>query len=134
ELDELLRHSMQRDPQHRPASVIEMVHQLQLVQERLGVPVTQLEIAEEEWAPQLTEGSLSGNRGPVRSPVAHTPRRVAKTERASRAGRYSTAEGADERFSTVTLSRGKIVALIAGTVLVTATVVLVATALLGSGV
>lgn len=49
-LEALLRRAMSRRPENRPASVIELVRELQTIEAELGVPQTPLEIAMDEWA------------------------------------------------------------------------------------
>lgn len=48
-LEDLLRRGMSRRPDHRPASVIEVVRELQTIEAELGLPQTPLEIAMDEW-------------------------------------------------------------------------------------
>jgi hypothetical protein len=49
-LEALLKRAMSRRPEARPASVIELVRELQTIEAELGVPQTPLEIAMDEWA------------------------------------------------------------------------------------
>lgn len=49
-LEALLKRAMSRRPDNRPASVIELVRELQTIEAELGVPQTPLEIAMDEWA------------------------------------------------------------------------------------
>lgn len=49
-LELLLRRSMSRRPEMRPASALEFVRELQLIESELGVAQTHVEIAMDEWA------------------------------------------------------------------------------------
>ena len=49
-LEALLKRAMSRRPENRPASVLELVRELQTIEASLGVPQTPLEIAMDEWA------------------------------------------------------------------------------------
>lgn len=49
-LEALLRRAMSRRPELRPASALEFVRELQLVETELGVPQTPVEIAMDDWA------------------------------------------------------------------------------------
>lgn len=49
-LERALSRAMSRNPRNRPASVIELVHELQAVETELGVPQTPVEVAVDEWA------------------------------------------------------------------------------------
>ncbi|MGN6324791.1 serine/threonine-protein kinase [Pseudolysinimonas sp.] len=49
-LEELLRRSMSRRPEQRPASVLELVREFQQIESELGLPQTPLEIAMDDWA------------------------------------------------------------------------------------
>jgi eukaryotic-like serine/threonine-protein kinase len=49
-LEALLRRAMSRRPADRPASAIELVRELQLIESELGVPQTPIEVAMDEWA------------------------------------------------------------------------------------
>ncbi len=49
-LEALLRKTMLRKPEQRPASVMEFVRGLQAIESELGVPQTPMEVAVDEWA------------------------------------------------------------------------------------
>ena len=49
-LERALARAMSRNPKNRPATVIELVHELQAVETELGVPQTPVEVAMDEWA------------------------------------------------------------------------------------
>lgn len=49
-LENLLRRCMSRRPEQRPASVLEVVRELQAVEAELGVAQTQIEVAMDDWA------------------------------------------------------------------------------------
>ena len=49
-LDAVLRRAMSRRPEQRPASALEFVRELQLVEAELGLPQTAAEIAMDDWA------------------------------------------------------------------------------------
>jgi hypothetical protein len=49
-LEALLRRAMSRRPEQRPASIIELVRELQAAEAELGLPQTPLEIAMDDWA------------------------------------------------------------------------------------
>lgn len=49
-LEEVLRRGMSRKPENRPASALELVRELQLVETELGMPQTPAEIAMDDWA------------------------------------------------------------------------------------
>lgn len=132
-LEEILRTSMQRDPRQRQQSVLELTEQLQHTQKSLGVTVTPLEIAVNDWEPQRTTVADTEARGPVRSTVSYVSKRVPHAERARTASDMSGRSTTGPRGS-FNVSTGKIVALIAGTALVTAAGVFLAMNLLGSGV
>ncbi|MCU1413257.1 MAG: serine/threonine protein kinase [Microbacteriaceae bacterium] len=49
-LERILQKAMSRRPDQRPASVIELVRELQAVETELGVPQTPIEVAMDDWA------------------------------------------------------------------------------------
>lgn len=49
-LEEVLRRGMSRKPENRPASALDLVRELQLVETELGMPQTTAEIAMDDWA------------------------------------------------------------------------------------
>lgn len=49
-LEDVLRRAMSRKPESRPASALELVRELQLVETELGMPQTPAEIAMDDWA------------------------------------------------------------------------------------
>jgi eukaryotic-like serine/threonine-protein kinase len=69
ELEEVLARAMNRSPRGRYTSALEFAEALQGVQAQLGLPVTPVEVATDEWAPvapavDFADASL---RGPARS-------------------------------------------------------------------
>jgi tRNA A-37 threonylcarbamoyl transferase component Bud32 len=50
DLERVLLAAMSRNPDARPATVLELVHDLQRIEEELGGPVTEAEIAVDDWA------------------------------------------------------------------------------------
>ena len=66
-LEALLRRSMSRRPEQRPASALEFVRELQLVEAEMGLPQTPVEIAMDDWA----LGTVAGEEDRTRvRPVA----------------------------------------------------------------
>ncbi|BDI22026.1 serine/threonine-protein kinase [Herbiconiux sp. L3-i23] len=49
-LESILQRAMSKKPEHRPASVLELIRELQSVETELGVPQTPLEVAMDDWA------------------------------------------------------------------------------------
>ncbi|MEO8093714.1 MAG: protein kinase [Pseudolysinimonas sp.] len=49
-LERALSRAMSRNPKNRPATVIELVHELQAVETELGLPQTPVEVEMDEWA------------------------------------------------------------------------------------
>ncbi|MEP6480501.1 MAG: serine/threonine-protein kinase [Rhodoglobus sp.] len=49
-LEQALARAMSRNPKNRPATIIELVHELQAVETELGLPQTPVEVAMDEWA------------------------------------------------------------------------------------
>jgi serine/threonine protein kinase len=80
-LQSLLARSMSRDPRERPASALEVGEALRGVQAELGLPVTPLEVAVDEWTPAARGVDFADTslRGPVRSRVEHSGRRKTRT-------------------------------------------------------
>ncbi len=87
-LEALLRRAMSRRPELRPASALELVRELQLVESELGLPQTPAEIAMDDWAlgtvadqedrtrlRPVGTGASSSSRGPRRRrrPAAGEP-------------------------------------------------------------
>lgn len=100
-LEAALRRAMQRRPEQRPASILELVHELQAVESELGVAQTSTDVAMEQWA-LATAGDLS-DRTRVRS-VAGQAARPARRRRS--AGEPHTAVGTLVRESRGSLSGG----------------------------
>ncbi|KAA9158371.1 serine/threonine protein kinase [Microbacterium lushaniae] len=80
-LQTLLARTMSRDARDRFASALEVGQALRTVQAELGLPVTPLEVAADEWAPGVRSVDFSDSsvRGPVRSSVEHSGRRKSRT-------------------------------------------------------
>ena len=49
-LERALTRAMSRKPENRPATVLELVHELQSIETELGVPQTPIEVAMDDWA------------------------------------------------------------------------------------
>src|SRR5690606_23691096 len=49
-LEQALERAMSRNPEHRPRSVLELVHQLQSIESELGLVQTPIEVAMDDWA------------------------------------------------------------------------------------
>jgi serine/threonine protein kinase len=49
-LEKLLATAMSRKPEHRPATMLELVRELQAIETELGVPQTPIEVAMDDWA------------------------------------------------------------------------------------
>lgn len=75
-LEQLLRRCMSRKPEGRPATVLEAVRELQLIEAELGLPQTPIEVAVDEWA-----------TGTVGDPQERTRIRALATPPTSRADR-----------------------------------------------
>lgn len=63
-LEDLLRKSMSRKPEQRPANVMEFVRGLQAIESELGVPQTSVEVVVDEWA--LATVAELGDRTKIR--------------------------------------------------------------------
>lgn len=84
-LNQLLRDSMHKDPSRRFSSVLEMVNALQLVQQEMGLGVTNAEIASNRWAPKPINFADTSERGQKRSVVTMpTKRRAPASPEAAR--------------------------------------------------
>ncbi len=85
ELDAVLARALSRDPGARHPSAAAFAHDLQLVQHRMGVPHTPLEVAVDEWATAGAAVDFADDapRGPVRSAVAYESRRPARRREAA---------------------------------------------------
>ncbi|MCM3696119.1 serine/threonine-protein kinase [Microbacterium oleivorans] len=83
ELDAVLARALSRDPAARHPSAAALAHDLQLVQHRMGLPHTPLEVAVDEWASAGAHVDFGDDRprGPVRSSVT---RATARPERRRR--------------------------------------------------
>ena len=49
-LDQLLRRAMSRKPEQRPATALDLVRELQMIETELGIPQTPAEVATDDWA------------------------------------------------------------------------------------
>jgi eukaryotic-like serine/threonine-protein kinase len=76
-LQRVLARTMNRDPRERYASALEVGEELRRVQGELGLAVTPLEVAVDEWSASAgpVDFSDASLRGTVRSRVEHTGRR-----------------------------------------------------------
>ncbi|MEO7349022.1 MAG: protein kinase [Terrimesophilobacter sp.] len=70
-LEALLRKTMSRKPEQRPASVMEFVRGLQAIESELGVPQTPVEVAVNEWA--LATVADLGDRTKIRGVAGTGP-------------------------------------------------------------
>jgi len=77
ELDAVLARALSRDPAARHPSAAAFAHDLQVIQHRMGVPHTPLEVAVDEWAAAGASVDFADDRprGPVRPAVAYDSRR-----------------------------------------------------------
>jgi serine/threonine protein kinase len=74
-LDTLLRRSMSRKPELRPASALDFVRELQVIETELGVSQTPLEVAMDEWASATVSDMEDRTRlRPVASASGTTPK------------------------------------------------------------
>lgn len=133
-LQSVLARAMSRDPHDRQATVAEVVHELQLVQQELGLFPTPHEIAAEEWAAAggAVDFTSAVDRGPQRSTVAHATRRPARTRSAAlRAPDDDTVVASSAARGR--LSPGVVIAAVAGVVALAAgtLIALVATGVVG---
>lgn len=73
EVDAVLARALSRDPAARHPSAADFAHDLQLIQHRMGLPHTPLEVAVDEWASAGAHVDFADDRprGPVRSTVPH---------------------------------------------------------------
>lgn len=95
-LQSLLARTMSRRPADRPDTVAEVVHDLRLVQQELGLFPTPHEIAEDEWATAAPlDLADATHRGPRRSTVDHVSGRPAR-----RTARPMPAEADDDGILT----------------------------------
>lgn len=64
-LEQALETAMSRNPDHRPRTILDLVHQLQTIESELGLPQTPIEVAMDDWA--LGSVSDSEDRTRVRA-------------------------------------------------------------------
>lgn len=84
-LERALTRAMSRKPENRPATVLELVHELQSIETELGVPQTPVEVAMDDWAlatvSDLEERTrIRGVAGAVSSTKARRRRRSAASD------------------------------------------------------
>ena len=83
ELEQILARTMNRVPEHRQSSLLEVAQNLQHIQYQLGIQPTPLEVAGDEWA--MAGGAVdfanSSMRGPVISEVVVDSKRRSRTAR-----------------------------------------------------
>ena len=77
ELDAVLARALNRDPAARHPSAAAFAHDLQLIQHRMGLPHTPLEVAVDEWASAGATVDFADDqpRGPVRPAVEYASSR-----------------------------------------------------------
>jgi hypothetical protein len=83
-LEKLLATAMSKKPEHRPASILELVREFQAIETELGVPQTAVEVAMDDWAlggvAEAEEKTLlRGVPGAAPVPAARRRRRAAAT-------------------------------------------------------
>lgn len=85
ELDAVLARALSRDPAARHPSAAAFAHDLQMIQHRMGLPHTPLEVAVDEWASAGAHVDFADDRprGPVRPTVAHASARPERRRAAS---------------------------------------------------
>jgi eukaryotic-like serine/threonine-protein kinase len=88
-LEALLRRAMSRRPENRPASVIELVRELQTIEAELGVPQTPLEVAMDEWALGTVADLEDRTRLRPVPGAGNAPPRRRRRRRAQGAGEYA---------------------------------------------
>jgi tRNA A-37 threonylcarbamoyl transferase component Bud32 len=130
-LEKLLSTAMSKKPDHRPASVLELVREFQAIETELGVPQTVVEVAMDDWAlggvAEAEEKTLlRGVPGAAPVPAARKRRRAAGSS--GRTGGHagavvleseaSSPDGPVERPPRGAMSRATLWAAIAGGVLV----------------
>lgn len=77
ELDAVLARALSRDPAARHPSAAAFAHDLQVIQHRMGLPHTPLEVAVDEWATAGAHVDFADDhpRGPVRPAVTYASAR-----------------------------------------------------------
>ncbi|MES2170970.1 MAG: serine/threonine-protein kinase [Actinomycetota bacterium] len=83
-LERILQRAMSRRPDQRPASVLELVRELQSVETEIGVPQTPIEVAMDDWA--LATVSDLEDRTRIRSAGGAVGQRPNRRRRRSAAG------------------------------------------------
>lgn len=115
ELDAVLARALNRDPAARHPSAAAFAHDLQLIQHRMGLPHTPLEVAVDEWASAGATVDFADDqpRGPVRPAVEYAssrPERRRSTP-ARRPDEGTILAGAEPASR---MRRGTVIALIVG--------------------
>jgi serine/threonine protein kinase len=115
ELDAVLARALSRDPAARHPSAAAFAHDLQLIQHRMGVPHTPLEVAVDEWATAGATVDFGDDRprGPVRPAVTYdSPRPARRRDPAVRRPDEETVlAGAEPAHR---MRRGTVLALVVG--------------------
>ncbi|WP_413353750.1 serine/threonine-protein kinase [Microbacterium sp. 1P06AB] len=115
ELDAVLARALNRDPAARHPSAAAFAHDLQLIQHRMGLPHTPLEVAVDEWASAGATVDFADDqpRGPVRPAVEYASSRPARRRStpARRPDEGTILAGAEPASR---MRRGTVVALIVG--------------------
>jgi tRNA A-37 threonylcarbamoyl transferase component Bud32 len=88
-LEAVLKRGMSRRPEARPASVLELVRELQTIEAELGVPQTPLEIAMDEWALGTVANMEDRTRLRPVPGAAQAPGPRRRRRRAGTAGEYA---------------------------------------------
>ena len=111
-LERVLRRAMSRRVDQRPATVLELVRELQAVESELGVPQTPIEVAMDEWATATVSDLDDQTR--IRPVVtAAAPNRGRGPRRRRRTARIETPVLQPERESSVGTPRGTATGIVA---------------------
>jgi hypothetical protein len=143
-LEELLRRSMSRRPENRPASAIEFVRELQQIESELGLPQTSVEVATDDWAlgtvsdlEDRTRLRPLSSQSTARAP-ARRRRRVAEQASTGDAAVRTVRDGSHQRATAPVPGRGIrtviwVVAAVAVLVAISAAILVVAFLRMGGG-
>ncbi|MFJ6678973.1 serine/threonine-protein kinase [Microbacterium sp. NPDC091382] len=133
ELDAVLARALSRDPAARHPTAAAFAHDLQVIQHRMGVPHTPLEVAVDEWAAAGATVDFADDlpRGPVRPAVEYASSRPERRRSAAarRPDEGTVLAGAEPARR---MRRGTVIALVFGAgVMVAAAAAAVTAVLLG---
>lgn len=99
ELEHLLARSMTKDPHVRQQSMLEFAQDLQRIQHALGLPVTQLEVADHEWVAPAQAVSAGDESNWERHKVATNSTRKKRTSAVPAVNQGTTTQSAMKRPS-----------------------------------